>query len=67
MFTPSYAYTTNQRVVPADPNDAVSGSNAFVYQVTSGGTTASSEPTWPTTVNQTVTSGSVTFKCIAKF
>jgi len=67
MFTPSYAYTLNQRVVPTDPANAISGSNAFVYKVTSAGTTASSEPTWPTTVNQTVTSGGVTFQCIAKY
>lgn len=67
MWTPSYAYSLNQRVVPTDPNDAVSGTSAFVYKVTSAGTTGSSEPTWPTTVNQTVTNGGVTFTCIAKY
>ena len=67
MFTPSYVYSLNQRVVPTDPNNAVSGTNAFVYKVTTAGTTASSEPTWPTTANQTVTSGSVTFTCIPKY
>jgi len=67
MFTASYAYSLNQRVVPTNPNNAVSGSNAFVYKVTTAGTTGSSEPTWPTTAAQTVTSGTVTFTCLAKY
>lgn len=36
--------------------------NNFVYECTVGGTSASGEPTWPTTQDQTVIDGSVTWK-----
>ena len=34
--------------------------NGFLYRVTEAGTTGSTEPTWPTTENQVITSGGVT-------
>lgn len=37
--------------------------NGFIYEVTTQGTTAASEPVWPTTLGNTVASGSVTFTC----
>lgn len=37
--------------------------NGFVYQVVQAGTTAGTEPTWPTTAGQTVTDGTVIWAC----
>jgi hypothetical protein len=38
-------------------------SNGYRYEVTTAGTTAATEPTWPTTIGATVTNGSVVFTC----
>lgn len=40
--------------------------NGYLYKVTIAGTSGS-EPSWPTTIGNTVTSGGVTFKCIRHF
>jgi len=37
--------------------------NAYHYECTTAGTSHSSEPTWPTTVGDTVSDGSVTWTC----
>ena len=43
----STAYSLGDRVIPVTPN-------GYVYEITTAGTTDSGEPTWPTTLDQTV-------------
>lgn len=43
----------------------LSVSNNRVYEATNNGTTAASEPVFPTNINDTVVDGSVTWKCVA--
>lgn len=52
------AYALNYRVVPASRN-------GYVYKVSTAGTSASSAPTWPTTIENTVVDGTVTWTCEA--
>lgn len=41
--------------------------NTYYYECTTAGTThATTEPTWPTTIGNTVTDGTVTWTCMAK-
>jgi len=49
-------------------NDRVrtSAANGYRYKATVGGTTGSSEPTWPTTLGNTVVDGTVTWVCEQK-
>lgn len=37
--------------------------NGYRYKCTVGGTTGGSQPTWPTTIGQTVVDGTVTWRC----
>jgi len=54
------AYTLGQSVEPTTPN-------TYRYVVTVAGTShATTEPTWPTTVGNTVTDGTVTWRCESK-
>jgi len=54
----STAYAVGDRVVPAS-------ANGFVYEATVAGTSAGSEPSFPTTISNTVTDGGVTWKCVS--
>jgi len=54
-WTASTAYTSNQLIIPYTGF----GSIQRLYRCTTAGTTGSTEPTWPTTANGTVTDGSV--------
>ena len=56
VYTISTAYTLNQIVVPTAAN-----ANGHVYKCTTAGTSAGSEPVWPTAEGGTVTSGGATF------
>lgn len=53
------AYAVNDRVVPAGKL------NGFYYKCTVAGTSAVTEPTWPTTIGSTVTDSGVTWQCEA--
>jgi len=52
----AYATASPHFVTPTTPN-------GFRYECTTGGTSDSSEPTWPTTVGATVVDGTVTWTC----
>lgn len=41
--------------------------NGYYYEVTVAGTTASVQPTWPTTIGNTVVDGSVTWVCRGRY
>jgi hypothetical protein len=50
------AYSLGARRVPTTPN-------GFFYEVTTAGTSAGSEPAWPTTLGNTITDGTVSWTC----
>lgn len=52
----SIAYGVKERVVPV-------ARNGYVYKVTAAGTSGLTQPTWPTTIDATVTDGSVVWTC----
>lgn len=57
----SYNYSVGDLVIPTTPN-------GYCYEVTvDGGSSGGSEPTWPTTLNETVSDGGLTWKCAAAF
>lgn len=53
----STSYTVGDKVIP------VASPNGFYYQATVGGTSGSSEPSWPTAIGGTVADGGVTWTC----
>lgn len=50
-------YAVGQHCTPSDDN-------GLYYQATVGGETSDTEPTWPTTIDETVTDGEVTWRCM---
>ena len=56
-----FAYATTYQILPnTSPNNA----GKFVFAATIGGTSGSTEPAWPQSLNATVTDGGVTWKNI---
>ena len=54
----STAYIVGSQVIP------VTGPNGFIYECTVAGTShATDPPAWPTVIGQTVTDGTVTWRC----
>lgn len=53
VFAPSSPVPAGHRVYP---------NNGYTYEVVSNGTTGGTTPTWPTTIGDTVVSGTVTFR-----
>ncbi len=49
-----------------DDRVRTTAANGYRYKATVGGTTGSSEPTWPTTIGNTVADGGVTWVCEQK-
>lgn len=61
MAIPNYGVEfTASTVLPLDVFIRPTVPNGYLYRVTEAGTTGGTEPTWPTTENQVVTSGGVT-------
>lgn len=56
LWAASTAYTVGQEVVPTAASDT-----GYIYECTTAGTSAASEPSWSSTVGGTVTDGSVTW------
>ena len=52
----STAYSLDDYIVPTSPN-------GYYYRCVTAGTSGASEPTWPTTIGQTVNDGSITWRC----
>ncbi len=58
-WSASAAFAVGDTTAPVAPN-------GFRYICTTAGTTAASEPTWPTTFASTVTSGGAVFTCLGR-
>lgn len=56
LWAPHTLVVLNAQRVPTSPN-------GYWYKATTGGTTGYSQPTWPTTVGNTVTDGTVIWTC----
>jgi hypothetical protein len=59
FWAPTTVFALNYEVSPTVPN-------GYTYR-SSGGTSSGSQPTWPTTVGQTVSDGTITWTCYRKF
>lgn len=59
VWAGSTAYLVGQIVRPTT-------GNGFVYMANTAGTTGVGEPTWPTTIGQTVADGSVEWTCVGR-
>ncbi len=57
-WLPNTTYAPYQYVQPTVEN-------GFQYMVIDGGVSASTEPTWPTTVSHTISDGTIEWQCIA--
>ncbi|RLJ04402.1 MAG: hypothetical protein DRP18_04760, partial [Candidatus Aenigmatarchaeota archaeon] len=57
-WSASTAYSVGDYVRPTS-------ANGYNYECTVAGTSGGSEPTWPTTLGETVTDGSVTWECVS--
>lgn len=55
----STAYDPFNYVIPTT-------ANGHQYRCVDGGVSAAGEPTWPTTINETVVDGTVTWRCVEK-
>ena len=58
-FDPSNRTESGQKRVLVQPTT----NNGYIYQCTTAGTSGGSEPTWPTTIGNTVADGTVTWTC----
>lgn len=56
----STAYTLNSYVIPTPASEG-----AYWYKCTTAGNSGTSEPTWPTTIGQTVNDGTVVWETVA--
>ncbi|MCD6418865.1 hypothetical protein J7M00_08805, partial [bacterium] len=57
-WSASTAYSEGDYIRPTS-------ANGYSYECTVAGTSGSSEPTWPTTLGETVTDGTVTWECVS--
>ncbi|GIW60587.1 MAG: hypothetical protein KatS3mg087_1653 [Patescibacteria group bacterium] len=56
-WSASTAYSIGDRVIPTTPN-------GYYYKVITAGTSGTTEPSWTTTIGDTVADGSVTWRCM---
>lgn len=56
VWAASTSYNLLDRVIPTK-------GNGFYYQAVTGGTSGASEPDWPKKINETITDGTVTWRC----
>lgn len=59
VWAASTAYTLGQTRIPTS-------GNTFRYEITTAGTSAASEPTWPTSIGSTVVDGTCIWTCVSK-